>query len=253
MVGMPKNRVGLTGLNKHGSEMIITKYNNALDLWVEFEKGKPIHTTFNNFIKGQVRNPYDKTIYGVGFLGEGEFKAYISTQTPTIEYKLWSRVMERCYCDSYLKKRPSYIGCSVDQRWYSFQNFAKWYGENYYEVEDEMMHLDKDILVKGNKIYSPETCVFVPARINMLFTKSNAKRGMFPIGVSLYNGRYKAYSNNSKGKKVTIGSYDSIEEAFHSYKTFKEKVIKEVAEEYKDRIPNSLYESLLQYKVEITD
>ena len=66
------------------------------------------------------------------------------------------------------------MDCSVYEGWHNFQNFAKWYEDNYYEIEEEQMHLDKDILVKGNKVYSPDTCVFVPETINGLFVKSNA-------------------------------------------------------------------------------
>ena len=115
------------------------------------------------------------------------------------------------------------------------------------------MCLDKDILVKGNKIYSPNTCIFVPKKINSLFTKNDNSRGNLPIGVTLCrNGKYRAQINRC-GSKLNLGYYSSLEEAFLSYKIAKEKYIKEIAEYYKDIIPKKLYNSMLCYIVEITD
>ena len=122
------------------------------------------------------------------------------------------------------------------------------------------MHLDKDILYKGNKIYSPSTCIFVPNRINTLFTKSNLTRGKYPIGVNIDNKTHKfrarcsIFDNiNKKVIRVTLGSYNNEIEAFQCYKRFKENYIKEVAEEYKNLIPTKLYEAMYKYEVEITD
>ena len=120
------------------------------------------------------------------------------------------------------------------------------------------MALDKDVLVKGNKTYSPNTCVFVPQNINVLFTKCNKARGKYPIGVSFYKDRnkYQAHCkifSNGKSKQKNLGYYNNIDDAFYAYKQFKEDYIKQVADEYKDNIPNKLYEAMYNYKVEITD
>ena len=118
------------------------------------------------------------------------------------------------------------------------------------------MQLDKDILIKNNKIYSPKTCVFVPRCINAIFTKRNADRGNLPIGVTERYGKYNVVmSATILGKKGTtsLGCYDNIQDAFMTYKTYKEKYIKEVADTYKDYIPHKLYNALYHYNVEITD
>jgi len=112
------------------------------------------------------------------------------------------------------------------------------------------MHLDKDILVKGNKTYSSDTCIFVPKDINSLFTKHDSKRGKYPIGVS-YNKRDSKY--HATFKKNTIGYYNNPEEAFNMYKITKEKYIKQVADRYKNKIPQRLYDIMYKYIVEITD
>ena len=113
--------------------------------------------------------------------------------------------------------------------------------------------LDKDILIKGNKIYSPETCAFVPAEINGIFTKTNSKRGVYPIGVSLHKeGRFQAKVLKNK-KQAYIGLFDTPEEAFQAYKKAKEEYIKEVADKWKDKIDPRVYEAMYNYQVEITD
>ena len=120
------------------------------------------------------------------------------------------------------------------------------------------MHLDKDILCKGNKVYSRETCIFVPERINTLFVKRDKSRGKDPIGVSdLPSGNYQAICSDGYGKLDYLGTYSTKEEAFRVYKEYKEKVIKEVIDSYEGKIPEPFYSRLktamYNYKVEIDD
>jgi hypothetical protein len=110
------------------------------------------------------------------------------------------------------------------------------------------MAIDKDILIKGNKIYSPETCIFVSRKINSLFVKCNKSRGQSPIGVCKHGKKYYVRCSS-----MGIGSFKTIEEAFNAYKQYKEDYIKQVADEYKNKIPKKLYDALYKYEVEITD
>ena len=80
-------------------------------------------------------------------------------------------MLKRCYDPKYQEKEPTYKGCTVENHLLNFQHMCKWLEENYYEIPGETMCLDKDILCKGNKIYSRNTCIFVPERINLLFVK----------------------------------------------------------------------------------
>ena len=164
-------------------------------------------------------------------------------------------MIERCYSDDIHNKRPTYKECTICNEWLYYSSFKKWYNENYYEIENEKICLDKDILYKGNKIYSPETCVFVPNDINTLFTKHDSKRGDYPIGVTYLNknNKYRARCKYGKGESIYLGSFDTPEEAFYEYKEFKEKVIKNIAEKYKNKIPKKLYDAMYRYEVEITD
>ena len=118
------------------------------------------------------------------------------------------------------------------------------------------MNLDKDILIKGNKVYSPDTCVFVPQNINKLFIKRDSSRGEFPIGVHYYKRNKKfgvvcSFGNSSSS--AYLGLYDTPEEAFQVYKTFKENQIKQIANEYIDIIPTKLYQAMIEYEVEYDD
>ena len=170
-----------------------------------------------------------------------------NTKTNNI-YILWSSILFRCYSESYLKRRPTYIGCSVDKRWHDFQVFAEWYNENYIDG----FHLDKDILFKGNKIYGPDTCCFVPLEINNLFTNSNSTRGKYPIGIQFIKNKYVAKLKKF-GRQQYLGSFDTIEQAFNMYKINKEFYIQQIANKWKNQIPENVYQAMYNYQVEITD
>ena len=164
---------------------------------------------------------------------------------------VWYSMIQRCYKECYDNK-PTYLECSVCDEWLCYENFEKWFNENWYEVPDKTMCLDKDILIKGNKIYSPETCCFVPQEINKLFTTHKRFRGETVIGVNKLNDKFQASCNKYK-QSISLGVYNTQEEAFDAYKNFKEQYIKEVADLYKEYIPQKLYNALYEYEIEITD
>lgn len=253
-INQDKERIGEINKNKFDSIMIIEKYNNYSDIWVRFiDSDNLVNTRYNHFKSGAVLNPFDKSIYSIGYFGEGDYKSSLNGKS-TRKYDTWYHMLQRCYSEKSISKHPSYIDCSVSHEWHNFQNFAKWYDENYYEIDDERVHLDKDILTKGNKIYSPENCIFVPLCINSLFTKAESIRGDLPIGV-FWNSQSKKYHAHcmNKGKQIPLGKFDTSDKAFRSYKTYKEKLIKQIAEEYKEKIPTKLFDAMINYIVEIDD
>ena len=165
----------------------------------------------------------------------------------------------RCYSEKSLLNKNTYNNCIVCEEWHNFQNFAEWYENNYYEVKNEEMNLDKDILAKGNKIYGPETCIFVPKRINLLFVNNNNKRGKYPIGVRRSYNKLQAVciirDEDGNDKSIFLGSFELNEEdkAFKAYKDFKESYIKEIADKYQDIIPEKLYIAMYNYEIEYND
>ena len=250
------NRVGEENVNNFGSKMIIVKYRNSLNIDVYFPEYEwtAKNIRYGNFKKGYIKCPYEPRTYGLGYFGEGSYSSKENGKKTRI-YNTWHDMLRRCYDYKYQEKQPAYTKCEVCEEWLDFQSFAKWYEENYYEIADETMDLDKDILIKGNKIYSPDTCIFVPQNINKLFIKCDTARGVYPVGV-VYNKQIKKYraSCNIKGlSRKHLGYYDTPEEAFQAYKTFKEKYIKQIANQYIDLIPQSLYNAMINYEVEEDD
>lgn len=240
-----KNRTGEKHITNEGYGVEIIEYFGALNCTIQFEDGNIIiNREYSSIVRGTIKNPYHKSVHGVGYFGNGRY----SSKTHFKIYYTWNGMLERCYSEKLQKKRPTYIDCTVDTGWCNFQNFAKWFEENYKENQ----HLDKDILIKGNKIYSPDTCAFVPQQINYLFVKCNSKRGKYPIGVFKRGNRFKVQMNINS-IQVHLGLFNTPEEAFQTYKTAKEKYIKEVANKYKDQITEQTYQALINYQVEITD
>ena len=163
-------------------------------------------------------------------------------------------MLKRCYSDDFKKKNPTYEGCRVSDNFLHYEYFYEWCNEQIGFGVDGW-HLDKDLLVKGNKVYSESTCVFIPSDINLLLTKSTASRGEYLIGVhwSKTNKAFKAQVSRSKGKREHLGFFKIEIEAFKAYKTAKESFVKEQANKWKGKIDERAYEALMSYEVEITD
>lgn len=191
------------------------------------------------------REKQKELVYGVG-----TNDLLYTRGTPS--YQAWTSMLERCYSNKYQNKKSTYIGCTVCDEWLLFSNFKKWF-DNPNNNYKQGYQLDKDILVKGNKIYSPNTCCIVPASINTIFKNRKKNRGVYPIGViKKRNGKYVARACSVKRH---IGVYETIQEAFYAYKDAKERYIKSVAEKYfqEGKITEKVYNALMKYEVEITD
>lgn len=262
-----KEKLGEVNISLEGYEMKIVEYNSYTDIIVEFQdKYKArVHTTYQHFKKDAwVKNPYHPRVFGVGYIGQGKYETQKDKKKKRV-YQTWMSMLQRCYDPYYINEHLTYIDCYVCEEWHNFQNFAEWYYKNYYEVEGDRVELEKDILIKNNKIYSPQTCIFVPRRINVLFIKSNKLRGEYPIGVCENSDKKYGYKyltaqcnildENRRRKNIHLGEFPLNKpfQAFTAYKNFKENYIKQVADEYKDLIPEKLYNAMMNYKVEIND
>lgn len=246
-----KNREGEINYNKQNCKMRIIKYRSAIDMDVEFiDYGHIVeHVTYSNFKKGSIRNNFYKTYYGVGYLGSDD----IITQKDGVSiksYVCWTNMLKRCYDINYQKSssKRAYMGCSVDDEWHNYSLFKDWWDKNYKEVEGIDFQLDKDILSKGNKVYSKEMCVFVPREINQVI-QGHSKESNEPKGVRLRKGRFEARCNIN-GNPIYLGAYDTEEEAFQVYKLEKEKEIKRLADKYKDVIDRRVYDKLIHWDID---
>lgn len=171
----------------------------------------------------------------------------------TIEYAAWRNMLARCYVEKVNLKQESYSGCLVSDEFKIYSNFYEWYQEN--KISDDFKyHLDKDLLLNGNKLYSKDTCLLIPREINNFLTKRDSLRGEFPVGVCFHKPLSKFRAQISKDKKrFHLGYFDNINDAFLEYKIAKEKHAKELADRYKHVISERAYISIAGYIVDIND
>ena len=264
------DRTGETNISNEGCTMKIVEYNNANNIIVEFEDEHKyrFHTSYKHFKNGQCKNLFYPSVYGHGYLGidkesnvpkVSELKN--DKRVQTWEYRKWQNMLQRCFDNKLKEKEPTYKNVTCCDRWLCFANFLEdleALKKEYNWSENETLNLNKDILHKGNNIYSLENCVLVPNWINMLFVKCDTKRGVYPIGVT-YNKQRKKYQAqcNINGKQIGLGYYNTIEEAFNAYKQAKENEIKKIANDcvLKGYITKDsrLYNAMINYQVKITD
>ena len=232
-------------------DLIVTKYVSNQEVHIKF-----VETCFEDVVQmsciksGTVKDPLSRSVYGVGVVGE---EATRINNRQIKERELWSSMLTRCYDDKFHSRFQTYVGCSVSDNFKYFPYFKEWCNQQIgFNIEG--FELDKDILVKGNKIYSEDTCCIVPPEINCALIGNKKVRGSFPQGV-IYNStktRYRARIQRGD-KWESLGTYDTPEEAFCAYKPVKEAHIKSLAEKWKDQIDPRVYESLMNWTIEITD
>ena len=243
---------------KESYEGMVFTTNNFGDIeileYVEYKKvlikfvrtGNTKYASMRNIKKGAVCDNKLPTVYDVGFTD-------IPKRDNPRLHNLWNGMFVRCYNNQFHEKYPSYVHCEVIGDFRYFSKFVDWC-KSQKSFDKKGFQLDKDILVKDNKLYSPDTCCFVPKDLNTLLTHRRKDKGLYPVGVS-YKPRINRYiAQISKFKKVIhLGCFATPEEAFYAYKQAKEDYIKEVAELYKDQIDIRVYEALMKYEVDIND
>ena len=246
--------------NNQGSLMKIVEYNNTSDIVVEFQdKYKTrVNSQYCNFASGSIKNPYHPSVYGVGITGN---KYPRSKNCRNIkEFETWNNIILRCYSQIFKRNQPAYKDVTCCEEWLNYENFYEWlHNQSNFDkwYNGKRWAVDKDILHKGNKIYSPENCCLIPQNVNCLFLKREAERGIYPIGVSYRKDGFLASCHNPfTDKREEIGYYSTPEKAFYlGYKPYKEDIIKRVAEiEYKaGNITEECYRAMMNYEVEIND
>ena len=248
-----KDCVGKVCKSKLSGDFKVLKYNDTANVEIQFlNTGFKMVARLGNIRSGNVKDRYLPSVHGIGILGA---KYPVSEDgRDTKEYTLWTHVLQRCYSDALKKKYPTYEGCEVSNNFKSYEYFYEWCHRQI-GFDNEGWQLDKDLLTKGNKVYSESTCVFLPKEINSVLTKSTASRGEHLIGVC-WNKTRKAFVakvNKNKGKQEHLGYFKTELEAYNAYKTAKEAFVKEQANKWKDKIDVRAYEALMNYQVEVDD
>lgn len=174
--------VGSTHKTKSSGFVKIVEYNGHDDVVVSFiDTGFKKKTTSKKIRSGSIKDNMKPSVFGIGFVGDGRF----SWSSHTYIYNVWQGVLQRCYDEKFKTRYPTYKECTICKEWLNFQVFAEWMeGKDYKDKQ-----IDKDIKFKGNKHYSPETCVFISQRENIVAAQAKHHYFTSPHGevVEVYN------------------------------------------------------------------
>lgn len=256
VVREPNVEVGDIFETRFNGSLEVVSYKNANEVAVRFlNTGYETVVEAGQIRSGEVRDWSLPRVFGVGIVEDVDINL---KETYPKHRQLWQNMLNRCYNNNteYVGK---YESCHVSDTFLYFKNFRLWCDEqigfNSKDDKGKPFALDKDLLVKGNLLYSENTCCFIPRDINNLLLTTKKLRGDLPIGVQRNKAKIaKFIATLSKyGRQQKLGIYDTPEEAFLAYKQAKESYIKEVANKWKGKIDPRAYEALMNYRVEITD
>lgn len=239
--------VGDIFINNQGCSLSVVDYKNAHKVKVRFSDSNAFEvvTSAGNIRRGLVKNPYHPVVYGVGFIGVGEHKAkHQGRCNPT--YTTWIGMFIRCYRENVKQADSSYTDCHVSPEWHNFQNFAEWHESQ--EYKGLGYHLDKDLLKKGNRVYSAELCCLIPVELNAMIVNPAPSKSGLPVGVNKdkKKGEFRARLSKN-GVAVLLGVFSTIEEARGVYVAAKEDYVKSMANEWRERISYPAYKALINW------
>ena len=234
------NRVGETNITKQGFTISIIEYDCYNNVIIQFnDRYNTIwHTTYVRFKQGTVKNPNVLCMYG-----RIAYKQDIAKNP--MAYNKYRAMLDRCYG---IQKGNNivYQGCQVCNEWNNFENFLAWFTDNYYSIDGDNMDLDKDILGNG-KLYSPDTCVFIPHKLNSQFARRGKSNKDLPMGVTWH----KRYNGSMRYRVVALPHnqlFDDVDEAERAYKEYVSNQYRDFAITYKDIIPSRLYDRLINFE-----
>ena len=230
----------------------IIHYRNSTKVTVRF-KETAYETTvkLRDLERGKVRDRLLPSVYGIGVVGN---KYKTGDENKKI-YSLWCDMLRRCFSDTYKLKYKTYKDCTCSENFKRYEYFYEWCNKQVgYDVGG--FDIDKDLLIRENKVYSENTCVFLPKEINTVLIKHKCRRGKYLIGVYLDKDSNMFTSSINLGNSrrgIHLGLFVTEIEAFNAYKTAKENYLKELAEKWKSKIDERAYNALMKYEVTVND
>lgn len=248
--------IGKTYVGKNGDEFkvlgTVDTNSNYKRIVVEF-KGYEQYPQVVPACSKNPKNSYKPTCYGVGYVGDLKsdvpFHKEISQR--------WRAMLSRCYNKNHCAY-PSYggKGIKVCDEWLNFSNYYRWFITemkrcNYSEPATSI-HVDKDFMVPGSKIYSPTTCILLPVDINHFISRrtENSDTGFVGIGYMKNIKSKPYYFNKSKTGESKLVFFATPEEAFEEYKLYFNKRREELLEEYKDNLTPEVTKRLEEIDIE---
>jgi hypothetical protein len=232
--------------------ILVLEYISSTNITIKFiNTGNIRKTRTSDIRKKEIRDNEAFPVYKVGTM---DIPNELQKGKPNPrEYSIWNGIRQRCYNENLRDRLMSYKDVEMSENFKIYSYFKDWCHKQV-GFNEEGWQLDKDILSKDNKVYSEDTCCFVPPEINCAVTNNKTVRGQFPQGV-IYNctkTRYRARIQRSN-KWESLGTYDTPEEAFYAYKPVKEAHMKSLAEKWKNQIDPRVYEALMNWEVNIDD
>lgn len=230
--------------NNYGDVKIIEFYNKSYVKVVFLNTMSEKFTSISTLKKGSLKDKQAPSILGFGIVGE-DIPSRGGIQDRA--YGAWHSMLQRCLCENTQRKYPTYIGCTVHDDWRYYQNFKKWF---YSQVGSDMSdyQLDKDLLVRGNTLYSPETCCLLPRSINNYLSLLPVYGCTQSISFKTRTKQYMAVTSQ-KRDKINLGDYRTYKEAFIALKTFKQDKMKEFALQHKGNVSEVVYQKLMNFDI----
>ena len=251
---MSNKYLNKTYTNKQGLNYKIVHYNTYYDITILFDSGYIKSATMKEVKRNAIKDKLSPSVYGVGIVGI-RYNTKVDGKHTT-EYGTWKNMLRRCYSEKGRHKFQSYDDCTVSENFKKYSYFYEWVNKQVgFNTVDDMgniFQLDKDLLSKGNKIYSETTCVFLPLEINIALAIKDSKHKKFHVGVRKNRNKYEV-TCCINSKSTYLGLFKTEIEAFNAYKEAKENYLKELANKWKDKIDPRAYNALMNYQVEITD
>lgn len=210
-------------------DVLVMEVKNAFEvrvIFMEYPYETVVHAS--NIRNGGIKNKMRPSVHGIGFIGVGPYRAWDGKKC-TRAYSVWVDMLDRVYTPENELIAAWYKDTSVHSDWHNFQVFAEWYYRqiNRFGSVPFRWNIDKDLMIPGNRVYSAETCVVVPASINMLMTDHSAGRGVYPMGVtSQTNGKSFKVVMTAYGQNKYLGTYSTIADAQLAYWNYKFEVIR---------------------------
>lgn len=260
------SRVGHKFVTNSGWAGEVIEWKDSHNVKVKWQDGSEFITAWGDIINGGIKPLFQPSIAGVGYIGDGKYvpKSYKLTgdskcHASPVVYQYWQRMLTRCYNEDEQAK-PSgraYIGCSVAEEWHNFQNFANWAVETHgcgeVDSEQNIWHLDKDILEVSNKVYRKEACLFVPNEINVFFSGSEIGNTGY-LGVNYIKPATKGSKEgyiarcHTNGVREYLGYYNTAKEAYHAYRLAKIEAALQLAQKWYGKVDERVVQALLNFE-----
>lgn len=239
---MSKVKVGDIFKTNEGGSVTVIGYKNNSYITVKHNdehEHKAVVERKRLFL-GTIKNPYHKSVCGVGYLGVGKYK----TQKDKVlckAYKIWRAMLKRCYT-KLSTKNINYKDCVVCDEWHNFQKFAEWY---YNQMGwDCSYHLDKDLFSMGYKIYSPETCCLIPAEINSSIISITNKESV----LGYYKRSNELYEVRCRNVEGSYKSFSNKEDALEYYRQLKFQRIQWIAKKWEGKVDGRVFDKLINWE-----